>query len=187
MKRADLTVGAEYLSSRSNDWTANPYMGQRVRILTLDPYAEPRRAGFGFRHDRRTISINGVDYTTSAYQPSDGKGPGVLVCGLDRVTGEPDRREGVNAAFVVSAASIRATWEDGCASIAARRARDHTLREAESARRETERVRVANLHDRASTILGRRLAVIGQSTNGFFTVSLDDFADILAIAERVDR
>lgn len=113
MKRADLTVGADYLAHRANDWDTSSWSGPGEKVTVLDVGFWDLSHRYGYQKgttkdvtltDGSTVSIPSL-YTT---QKDGREGRCVLV------------RDASGKVRLRESRELRAPWEEGVARIEAR-------------------------------------------------------------------
>lgn len=117
MKRADITVGMDVLVSRSRDWE-HGWQISRYRIVDTGLWKD-RRGKLSWRTDWRQFGDTPYRVADWAYQASSPSGTGVLAIELDPKTGDEKRAQ----LSLLLPAQIKATWAEGQAIVAARKAK----------------------------------------------------------------
>lgn len=183
MKRADLTVGQEYLVHDSNDWnTSKPWSTpRRYRLLSLEKVSEVSYRYSPREREPFTIDVDGITYRVkgaTAPYPHD-KHQHAIMLRLENGTG---RVMDNGAAVLVQFTKIRAPWTEGKAVV------DEVHRKAQAA----EARKTAALQERTAraVAVAERAALIGVrmpttvSSFGTMAVSLDTLEQLLTLAEK---
>lgn len=185
MKRADLTVGQEYLVHDSNDWNTGKPWGspERYRLLSLDKVAEQTYRYSGYRDEAKpfTIDVDGITYAVKrARRATHGdKHQHAIMVRLENNTG---RVVGSGTAVLVLFGKIRAPWTEGKA----------ILDEVDRKRQEAQARTTAALQERTirAQAVADRAALIGVRVPTYVTatstvaVSLDSLEQLLTLAEK---
>lgn len=107
MKRADLIPGQDYLVNGSPDWDRANAFAARYRIIDTTSRWGAASTHWGSRSNVETVTLDGVEYTTSARRDATGKAHGVLALKVQAETGLSMGRP-----EVIQAGPVRMTWAE---------------------------------------------------------------------------